>query len=177
MPKFKIPLHRTRVDDRIVKVVRVGGRLRAADSAECCKSYIHACASERASERARCYGTSSCGHRLGQVSDKARSRQVLRELSVCAPISLRRFRARIRSHASDRGLVSPPFVPVIWCHIQYNKIRGKCRCCKLVVSLLRFITRQRENLPPISHLTNKYNIYINIIYIYIYISMHWFFSY
>jgi len=61
------------------------------DSAERC---------ERASER--CYGTSPHGHRLGQVSDKARSHQVLRGLSVC-----------VRSRASDGGLVSLPFVPVI----------------------------------------------------------------
>jgi len=62
-----------RADDGIVEVARVGGRppQRATTSPSA------------ASERARCYGTSPHGHRLGQVSDKARSHQVLRGLSVC----------------------------------------------------------------------------------------------
>jgi len=91
-------------DDGIV--ARVGGR-----PPFCSLCHVGGEATRtRVCERARCYGTSThAGHRLGQVSDKARSRQVLRGLSVCDLVAL----ARPFSRASDRGLVSPPFVPVI----------------------------------------------------------------
>jgi len=99
-----MPLHRTR---------RVNGRRRRNQSrASGCgwsPSNLERAATERARDSTHtracmCVAMAPvCKHRLGQVSDKARSRQVLRGLSACVrfPLALARQRERERERERE----------------------------------------------------------------------------
>lgn len=152
MPKFKVPLHRTRrrASSESKSSERASGWVAVLERTnECTDERASESCSSRATERPRVnhrrtdnartrLHTHACmrnaadecvamaparRHRLGQVSDKARSRQVLRGLSVCARRWLSDLRPRARlfvcPRASERGeakrgkrergLVSPAF--------------------------------------------------------------------
>lgn len=139
MPKLKVPLHRTSSTSVGMKVERMGGRSRTERANERAarreppndrgqvtdkRTHAHACACARVRNAAdECVAMAPARrHRLGQVSDKARSRQVLRGLSVCARRWLFDLRPRARlfsvcSRAGERqtegrergGLVSTGF--------------------------------------------------------------------
>lgn len=115
MPKFKVPLHQTSTNvdgidaDWATSGWHCGVGFIIANNKESptrCRTCIHTRAL-RTRVRVRCYGLPVCvrrHRRLGQVSDKARSHQVLRGLSVCASSSI--FSSRVVYRNGEGFVVS-----------------------------------------------------------------------